>query len=296
MSGALVIANRAAGAAEEERLQAALRRLSAERETELVRTEHVGQLDEVLDRLDERLLVVAGGDGSLHTALGRLHAHDGLATTTVGLVPLGTGNDFARGLGLPLDPEAAAELCLSGRETPMDLLLDNADGIVVNAVHAGLGANAAERSEGLKPRLGQAAYPVGALLAGLADQGSKLTVTVDDERVHAGELLMVAVMNGSCIGGGTALCSDARPDDGALDVLVVRAVDRTARVAFGTALQQGTHTDREDVLLVRGESVAIVGEGVRYDADGELSDPVDFRTYTVWPDAWKLLVPPDGRP
>ncbi len=296
MTGVLVLAHYQAGTAEQERLEAALQRLRAERETELALTEHPDEIDDVLDRLDDRLLVVAGGDGSLHAALGRLHAREELAAATVGLVPLGTGNDFARGLRLPLDPAEAAELCLRGRPAPMDLLVDDADGIVVNAVHAGLGAEAAERSEDLKPTLGQAAYPLGALLAGVLDQTAELEVSVDGERVHAGPALMVGVLNGPYIGGGTALCSTARPDDGALDVLVVSATERAARVAFGAALRQGTHTDREDVAVHRGEMVTISGEPVRFDADGELSDRIASRSYTVHPDAWRLVMPAGRAP
>jgi hypothetical protein len=75
------------------------------------------------------------------------------ATTPVGLVPLGTGNDFARGVGIPLDHIEAARLVRTGRPRPVDLIVDDSGGVVVNAVHVGAGADAAVKARPLKRRL-----------------------------------------------------------------------------------------------------------------------------------------------
>ena len=71
----------------------------------------------------------------------------------VGLIPLGTGNDFARGVGIPLEPVEAAKLIVSGVPTPVDLVTDDGGGLVVNAMHVGVGAEAAIRARPLKPLL-----------------------------------------------------------------------------------------------------------------------------------------------
>ncbi|MDP8978033.1 MAG: diacylglycerol kinase, partial [Actinomycetota bacterium] len=233
-----MVANRAAGG-EPGRLDRALRalRAAAEGDVSLARTGSPDELDEVLDDLGDRTLVVAGGDGSVHLVVQRLWRRSprALRDVAVGLVPLGTGNDFARGVGLPLGPGEAARVVAAGRVRPLDLLVADDGHVVVNAVHAGVGAVAAQRSERLKESLGPFAYPVGALVAGVGEASWSLRVTLDGVLVHDGATLMVGVANGPSIGGGARLCPGARPDDGYLDVVVSSAVERPARLAFGAA-------------------------------------------------------------
>jgi YegS/Rv2252/BmrU family lipid kinase len=260
----------------------------------------VGDVPDEGDGRDEALrdaaradatVVAVGGDGTLHAAVQRLYDLDVLGDVAVGLVPLGTGNDFARGVGLPLDPGAAAKGIAQGRTRAVDLLVDDAGTVVVNAAHAGLGAAAADRAEGLKSRLGALAYPVGAVSAALREGGYDLRVTVDGDVAHDGPALLVGVLNGPSIGGGTHLCAHAEVDDACLDVVVASGVGLAARTAFGAALRQGTHLDREDVLHLRGQSVTIAGEAVAHDVDGEVLAEIASRTYRVLPRAWRLRAP-----
>ena len=284
----LVVANRNAGTAEQEVVEEACRVLGAEQ----VATGEPEEIDAALDALDGRVLVVAGGDGSVHAVVARLWERGQLGEVELGLLPLGTGNDLARGLGIPLEPAEAAELVLRGTARPLDLLVDDGGGVVVNAVHAGLGAEAADRSEGMKDRLGKLAYPLGALVAAVRESGWDLRVEVDGRPLaFDGPVLMVGVGNGPSIGGGTMLCPTARFDDGRLDVLVATAVGPGARVAFGQALRKGEHLERDDVVTATGREVRIAGEPVRYDADGEVSDEVTDRIYRVEPAAWRLVLP-----
>lgn len=279
----LVVANRNAGSADQEVLAAGVAVLERSASVEVCATGDVGELDAVLARLEGRTLVVAGGDGSLHLAVGRG------APSPIGLLPLGTGNDLARGLGYPRDPAAAAERILSGAPRPLDLLRTDFGEVVVNASHAGLGAVAAATSEDLKSRLGALAYPVGALISGVREGGYHLRVEVDGTLVSEGETLLVGIGNGPSIGGGTLLVPPAVPDDGLLDVVVVQAVGPLARTAFATALSAGTHLDRDDVLHVRGHTTTITGDPVPHDLDGEVTAPLPTATYTLDPQAWTLL-------
>lgn len=288
--GFVVITNVAAGSAEQEAVEAAVKALEAAGSVESHLCADVEELDARIDALDGRTLVVAGGDGSLHLAVARLAARgpDALAGTPVGLVPLGTGNDFARGLGLPLDPVEAAQRCAQGSPRPLDLLTLDDGEVCVNASHAGLGAVAAERADDLKPALGPLAYPVGALLSAVRTEGWSLTVTLDGEVVSDTKTLMAGVANGPSIGGGTLLAPGAQPDDGLLDVVVVTAVEPTARVAFGTAFKSGRHLERDDVLHARGREVRLAGDMVAHDVDGELLEERTDATYTVQPGAWRF--------
>ena len=173
----LVLTTTRAGSADAERVAAAVAELARAGPTEVAEAEDSTSLD----RVDGRVLVVAGGDGSVHALVGRLRGRGELATTTIGLVPLGTGNDLARGLGLPLDPVAAARRVVDGTPMAADLLVADDGEVVVNAAHAGVGAEAARRSARLKRALGPLAYPVGAALAGVTAGGWRLRDEADGE-------------------------------------------------------------------------------------------------------------------
>lgn len=286
---ALVLANAAAGSADDDAVEAAVEQLGRTGEVELARAGGPEDLDRALDAVGERTLVVAGGDGSLHLVVQRLHDRGQLNQVTIGLVPLGTGNDFARGAEVPLDPVEAAAALSTAAPRPVDLVVDERGGVVINVAHAGLGAEAAERSTSLKGPLGPLAYPVGALLAGVRESGWDLEVTVDGDPVGDGPVLMVGVGNGRTIGGGTPLCPTAVLDDGLVDVVVVNATGPAARTAFAAALRRGTHLDREDVHHTRGRTVSISGDPIRHNADGEVSDELASRSYEVVAGAWSFL-------
>jgi YegS/Rv2252/BmrU family lipid kinase len=288
----LVIANAHSGSVERQALDAAVGVLSEAGPTEVRMSTDPADLDAALTGLDDRVPVVAGGDGSLHLIVNRLRGLGRLGQVTVGLLPFGTGNDFARAAGIPLDPRAAAVALTTAHAHRFDLLEDDTGRVVVNAAHAGLGAEAAAVAADHKPRLGPLAYPLGALLAGLREEGWALRVSVDGTSAFTGErLLMVGVANGPTIGGGTPLCPVARPDDGRLDVVVVAAVGPAAKAAFAAALRAGTHLGRDDVHHLPGSRVRVSGEPVRHNADGELDAEVPDRGYRVLPAAWSLLVP-----
>ena len=107
MDPLLVITNSDAGSADEESLDLALGVLRKETSVEVQATGDPGELDGVLHRAGSRRIVVAGGDGSLHAVIAALHRRNELAGRVLGLLPLGTGNDFARTLEIPLDAEEA---------------------------------------------------------------------------------------------------------------------------------------------------------------------------------------------
>jgi len=288
----VLVTNTQAGTAHADAVEAARAKLAESATVEVVQTDEAEDLDEIIRTLDGRMLVVAGGDGSVHLVVQRLLQHDPttLASTTIGLLPLGTGNDLARGLGIPTDPVKAAELCLEGTARQLDLITTDRSGIVVNAAHAGIGAAAAERAAPMKHYLGPLAYPFGALIAGIREDAWDLKVTIDGTVVHVGPTLMVGVGNAPFVGGGTSLFPRARPDDGLLDLVVVTAVSPTARVAFAAALRNGTHLDRDDVIHRIGRSVTIAGDAVTHVQDGELTDDLPSCTYTLHERAWNLVM------
>lgn len=303
MDPLLVITNSDAGTADEESLESALAVLREQTSVEVASTADPGELDSVLHRAGTRRIVVAGGDGSLHAVIAALYRRHDLAGSVLGLLPLGTGNDFARGTGIPLDVEEAARVILKGRVVPMDVVVDELGGIVVNSVHVGAGASAARRGATWKDRLGavglgranlgRLGYPLGALLTAWNPPTLRLRVELDGEVVNDLDtpVLMVAVGNGSSVGGGTELTPEADPRDGLLDVMISRATGPLGRVLYAARLGLGVHLESEDVDYFRGERVSVSGEAFSCSADGELSGPERQRTWHVEHAAYSMLLP-----
>ena len=303
MDPLLVISNADAGTADEESLGAALRVLREHCSVEVQATANPGELDSALHRAGSRPVVVAGGDGSLHAVVAALYRRNDLKGAVLGLLPLGTGNDFARANDIPLDPEEAAQTILEGHSRPMDLIVDEVGEIVVNSVHAGAGAQASRRGADWKERLhaigvgklnlGKLGYPIGAVSAAVKPPYIRVRVEVDGEVVADVDhpILMVAVGNGPSVGGGTELIPYADPGDGKVDVMVARAIGPVARLGYGAKLLSGRHPERDDVLYLRGATVSVSGKGFYCSADGENYGPERHRAWRVEPAAYSLLMP-----
>ncbi len=298
MDPLLLITNTEAGGAQDEALQVALEVLRESADVEVASTGNPGELDGVLHRAGSRPIVVAGGDGSLHAVVTALHRRHELAESTLGLIPLGTGNDFARTLDIPLDPAEAAAALLGGHPRPMDLIVDELGGVVVNNVHAGASAQASRRGARWKERLGPygigiLGYPIGAALASVRPPFVRLRVEVDGEAVVDMDqhVLMVAVGNGASVGGGTELTPDADPGDGKMDVMVSLATGPMERFGYVWQLRTGRHPERKDVLTMRARQVTVSGEDFYLAADGEISGPERRRSWHVEPGAYSMIIP-----
>lgn len=289
----LVITNADAGTADQEALDAALTVLRAHAGVEVAATSSPEELADVLDGVADREVVVAGGDGSIHAVVQALHERGELAGRTLGLVPLGTGNDFARTLGIPLDAAEAAQVVVTGTPRQTDIVVDEDDRVTVNSVHLGAGAEAGKHGARWKKRLGKVGYPIGALQTALNPPVLRLRVEVDGELVVDVDkgVLMVAVGNGASVGGGTELTPEADPHDGLVDVLVATPDHTLARLGYALRLPFARHGDHDDVAIVRGRTVRVSGTPFDCNSDGEIDGPVTRRTWRVLPAAYAMVVP-----
>jgi YegS/Rv2252/BmrU family lipid kinase len=293
MPPVLMIYNAAAGSADDPTRAAALATLR-EHATEVAdaSVEHPDEIAGVLARYPAHQPVAAGGDGTVHSVVAALVERGEAADRTVGLIPLGTGNDLARTLGLPTDPAEAARVAVTGTERALDLLVDDTGWIALNAVHLGVGAEASRLATPLKPVLRMFAYRVGGLLAGVVARGWRVRVEVDGEPVAVGRrrVLMVAISNGRTIGGGTPLAPEASPGDGRADVLVSFAVGPVQRLTYGLRLRRGDHIRHRQVTTLRGKAISItVRDGhMPINVDGELGEPVSHHSWRVEPGAWRI--------
>jgi diacylglycerol kinase family enzyme len=211
-------------------------------------------------------LVVAGGDGMLAPAAEAAHA----AGIPFALLPTGTANDFARGVGLPLEPAAACRLAVRG-ERLRELDLARMDGrAFVNTASIGLSVEAADLAVPFKRVIGRFAYMLGALRAGLTASPVLCRIFCDDEQLFAGKAWQAIVANSGRFGAGSSV-EEADPGDGLLDATVIPAGARVRLPGYAYAMRRGAIARAGDARHGRGRRIRL--EVVReqaYNVDGEL--------------------------
>src|SRR5213593_2736323 len=237
------------------------------------------------------LLIAAGGDGTLNEVVHGLMDLPTVARHVLGVVPLGTANDFATGCGIPRDPEQALALCTKGREVLIDVGKAN-EHWFLNAASIGFGAEiTATTPPELKNLLGPAAYAVmGAILAtNVHHYRGRLTLP---DREIAGSGPVAIVGNGRQAGGGIQVTPRARVDDGLLDVLSVRDIPALALLTAARELQE-LSPDGEYISYWQTPWAEVhTEEAIPVNLDGE---PVQFSSvrYEAVPRAIRLIVPPN---
>jgi YegS/Rv2252/BmrU family lipid kinase len=217
------------------------------------------------------VVVSVGGDGMLSSLAGLVSSAGG----TLGVVPAGRGNDFARMLGLPLEPGAVAATLLDGEVRHVDLLslsLPGADArFVAGSVYAGVDARAGEIVDRAHRLPRRAQYPYAALRALATYSPARYRVAVDgDERTYAAATVVVA--NSAYYGSGMKIAPTATVTDGVLDVVVIEAASRLALMRSLPKVYDGAHVDLPEVTVLTGRRVELAadsGRPVPVGGDGE---------------------------
>ncbi|MGW7267629.1 diacylglycerol kinase [Streptomyces sp. NPDC054842] len=235
-------------------------------------------------------LVAVGGDGMVNLALQAVAG----TRTPLGLVAVGTGNDFARALGLPLgDPAAAGrQIADALRDARLrDVDLGRVGGTWFGTVLAsGFDSRVNDRGNRMRRPAGRLKYDL-AMLAELASfKPFPYRITLDGGRALEIEATLVAVGNGSSYGGGMRICADADLGDGLFDVTVVGDCSRTTLLRVFPKVYKGTHLSHPKVTVHRAARVGLVAEGVTGYADGEPLGPLPLTAECV-PGAVRVAVP-----
>jgi diacylglycerol kinase (ATP) len=227
------------------------------------------------------VVVVAGGDGSLNHAINVLA--DRLTDVTFGLVPAGTGNDFARSAGVPDDPEEAARVIARGRVHAFDVGRATGGGVgrlFVNACMGGFPVQVDEAiDEDTKDKLGPLAFWVGGAKA--AAHLRRSTVAVDG--IKLADCVAAGVGNGRTCGGGIPVWPGADPSDGVLDACALAAPNAAAAVKLLMKVRAGDHEDLDEVRTARGGRMVIDADPpIELNVDGELVGLTTPATFEVW--------------
>ena len=253
----------------------------------------------VLDGVER--LVVAGGDGTLSEIVTGLLAADLAQRAEIGVLPLGSGGDFMRTLGIPPRPDDAIAALAGGKTRRLDAgratyTLDSgrvATSYFLNIASLGVSAlitrfvNATGKGMG-----GRAAFLMGSIRGILGFNPEPLSVRVDGEIVHEGPTVLATVANGRWFGGGMHVAPQARPDDAELDIVIIGALTKLQLLRRLPLLYSGTHLDDPAVASFRGRRVEFEAAPgtVHIEVDGEPlgSAPVEIE---VLPGAVDVLGP-----
>ncbi|QIN83258.1 lipid kinase [Rubrobacter tropicus] len=235
-------------------------------------------------------LILGGGDGSVSSVVDFLAHHH----VTLGLLPLGTANDFARTLDIPSEVDGACDTVANGKVVDVDLGLAG-DNYFVNVASVGLGVGATQAlTPWAKKTIGALAYPVAAIKAFMTHEPFSARLVFPDgdhETVEHDRLLQVAVGNGKFYGGGMVVAPGSGIDDKSLDVYAIQLGRH--RDMFGVAryLKSGDFIRNESVSQYRTTRVRLETDPeLSVNIDGELvaRTPQDF---SVAGNALKVIVP-----
>lgn len=225
-----------------------------------------GLVEDAVDRGD--VVVAVGGDGMLSSIAGRVAALDG----TLGIVPAGRGNDFARMLGLPTSPAAVADVLLQAPSAPIDLLglhLDGREHVVAGSVYCGVDAVAGRIVDKARRLPRRAQYPYAAVHALATYRPLDLRLVIDGERYDY-TAANVVVANSAYYGSGMRIAPSASVSDGLLDVVVIEAASRRALIRSLPKVYDGSHVRLPEVHVLRGTSVEFTGRpALDIGGDGE---------------------------
>jgi diacylglycerol kinase (ATP) len=253
--------------------------------------ERPSELPAVIRRHQDRVdcVIIGGGDGTLTMAV------DGIvdAKLPLGILPLGTANDLARTLGLPIDPVAAADVIIQGHRRPIDLGWVNGTHFF-NVASVGLSTGITRRlTRRRKGRWGVFAYLFAAGQVVWHARPFAAEIVTPSETIQV-RTVQITVGNGRHYGGGMTVDESARIDDGVLDLVSLEIERWWQIVPLLPALRRGTLTEARHVRTIRGREFEVrpaKKRKMKVMADGELASraPAHFR---LIPQALTVFVPP----
>jgi diacylglycerol kinase (ATP) len=243
-------------------------------------------------RQGAELIVAAGGDGTLNGVINGIAENTG--AVRVGLIPLGTGNDFARSLGLPTDVEAAIEVIRDGETRAIDLVRVTSDEVryFINVSAGGFSGLVDEKlTPEMKKTWGPLAYLRSAAAALPELRAYQTTLAFDNTESLMLDLYNVVVANGRYVGGGTLIAPEASVDDGMLDVILIQKRSAPELALLAASVGLGTHLTSDAIVFRRAAKVTVNSKpGMWFNVDGELvgNEPARFE---ILPRALRFAVP-----
>jgi diacylglycerol kinase (ATP) len=240
---------------------------------------------------DFDVIVSAGGDGTLNEVVNGI-AQTG-CNTALAVFPLGTGNDFARTLGVPTGLDSAIEQILAGRTQAIDLVRVTSDSVryFVNVSSGGFSGVVDEKlTPEMKRTWGPLAYLRGAAAAFAELRGYTATVAFDDAESFELDLYNVIIANGRYVAGGIPVAPEAGIADALLDIVLIPERGPAELAILAAQILLGKHLGSDAIIFRRAKKIAIKSRpGMWFNVDGELigNEPA---TFELLPGALRCVV------
>ncbi len=248
-----------------------------------------------------RRIIALGGDGTNYAILNAL-AHRPELEIEFGTIPMGTGRDWARSLGIPVDPHAADAWIAHVRPTPCDLgrvdYLDAARGdrptsrLFLNVASTGISRDVIARVNRAKRRTATC-FLTSTIRSLIGYKPRRISVECDGTLFYEGPSYLLAVANGRSFGRGMRIAPNAILDDGKFEVVIVEGMPRWKALTALPSLYAGTHLRRSDVHATSAREVTIRSEAgsIDLDLDGEEAVGTEVR-FSIQPRAITMLLDP----
>jgi YegS/Rv2252/BmrU family lipid kinase len=245
-----------------------------------------------------RLLVVVGGDGSVHEVVNGVVA-SGRTDVELAVLPRGTGKDFVRSLRIPRSLDAAIAVARSGRIRTIDVGRaeftawegSRATAYFANFAGAGISGAIARRANASSKAAGGRVSFFWATVAVFAGWKSAVVTAEVDGARRAGQMFEVLAMNGDYAAGGMWVTPHAEPDDGVLDVLFIGDVTKADFVRTFPKIYRGRHLSHPKIEVLRGAAVDIAADiPLPIVLDGEQPGTTPAR-FEIVPAALRVRVP-----
>ena len=236
-------------------------------------------------------IVTAGGDGTLNEVINGIASH--AREICLGLVPLGTGNDFARSLGLPTTINQNIDILLSKKTAPIDLVRVKGDR-TRHFVNVSAGGFSGLVDEKLTPKIKQTWGPLAYVRSAAAAlpelHAYRTSLVFDDSDKLSMDLYNVVIGNGRFVAGGLPIAPQADPSDGLLDVVLIPRRPAAEMALLAAEILLGKHLTSSAIVFRRAKKIAVRSRpGMWFNTDGELvgNAPVVFQ---IIPGALNFIV------
>ncbi|NLY42687.1 MAG: diacylglycerol kinase family lipid kinase [Clostridiaceae bacterium] len=230
----------------------------------------------VIEKYD--IIVAVGGDGTVNEVINGMVG----SNAALGIIPAGTGNDFAKSLNIPADIDKALDVLLHGKEEKIDI--GKACGkYFMNVASIGFDAKVIEQVNTIKKYIsGTWSYIIAVFKTLLNYKPIKVRVSMDGMIIDK-EVFLIAIANGKYYGGGMMIAPHAHVNDGYLDICIISKISKLKVATLFPTIFKGKHIHQPEVECFKAKKVEVFAKGASINCDGELigKSPTTFQIENI---------------